>query len=192
MHNILKSYELLLASKSPRRRELMDGTRIPYQLIECDWDEIYDPNMKLKKVPQFLSYQKAQFAGKELKEHQIILAADTVVIKGKKLLGKPKDKNEALKVLKMLSGSKHIVITGITLMSKLKTINASCTSKVKIDKMTETEIEEYIDTFQPFDKAGSYGIQDWIGICKVSEIRGSYHNIMGLPTHLVYKILSIW
>ena len=192
MIDILKNFELLLASKSPRRSELLQAAGIPFKLIKCDWNEKYDPKMRIHFVPQYLSYQKALNSSNKLRKDQIILAADTVVIKGKKLIGKPKDKTEAIGVLQALSNKTHKVISGITLMSKIKTVNASCTTKVKIDTLSPEEIEKYIETFQPFDKAGSYGIQDWIGVCKVSSIQGSYHNIMGLPTHLVYKILSIW
>lgn len=192
MIDILNKNNLLLASKSPRRSELLRNAGIPFTIIKCDWDEDYDEDMDVTKVPQFLSYHKALHVRDELNQNDIILTADTVVIKDGKLLGKPKNRKEALETIENLSNTSHQVITGITVMSTDKTVNASSTSDVHFDPLSNAEIESYVDECKPYDKAGSYGIQDWIGICKIKSISGSYHNIMGLPTHMVYAILKAW
>ncbi|MEE9372765.1 MAG: Maf family nucleotide pyrophosphatase [Saprospiraceae bacterium] len=192
MIDLLYKKKLLLASKSPRRSDLLKAANIPFKVITCDWDETFDDGIDVKQVPQYLSYHKALHVRDQLKEDQIILTADTVVIMGNRLLGKPTNKKDAISTLTTLSDASHDVITGITVMSTNKTVNASCTSTVTFGKLLKSEINDYVTEYNPFDKAGSYGIQDWIGICKIKSIKGSYHNIMGLPTHIVYQILKVW
>ena len=192
MIELLKGKELLLASKSPRRKELLEKSLIPFTLITADWEESYDPEMSAHDVPQYLSYHKAEHIKDQLKPNQILLTADTVVILENEVVGKPKNREDAIRTIEMLSANTHEVVTGITLMSLEKTVNASCLSVVDFMPLTKSEIESYVDQFEPFDKAGSYGIQDWIGFVKIQSINGSYHNIMGLPTHMVYEILRIW
>lgn len=192
MIDILDTHKIILASKSPRRKEIMTLARIPFTLIESDWEETYDSEMDVYQVPQYLSYQKADSVKVQISEKDILISADTVVIKNGQLIGKPIDKSEAENTLRDLSGDTHDVITGVTIMSYDKTINISCKSVVHFMSMTDDEISFYIKEYHPFDKAGSYGIQDWVGLCKIKSIEGSYHNIMGLPIHMVYSILSSW
>jgi len=192
MLDILKGQTLLLASKSPRRKELLEKAQIPFTQISANWEENYDPKMNAYEVPQYLSYHKAEHIKDQLKRNEILLTADTIVIQNNQVLGKPKDRNEAFLTIQSLSDDTHDVVTGITLMSLDKTVNASCFSSVDMMSLSNNEIYNYIDQYEPYDKAGSYGIQDWIGICKIRSIQGSYHNIMGLPVHLVQNILSVW
>lgn len=192
MLDILGQNELLLASKSPRRKDLLQRARISFELISSDWEEKHDPKMDVRHVPKYLAYNKANAIRSNIKENQILLTADTVVIRKNELLGKPKNEDEARTMLKKLSGKKHHVITGITLMSLAKTVNCSAVTKVQFDHLTNQEIDYYIWHDRPLDKAGAYGIQDWIGVCKIKKIKGNYENVMGLPVHLVYAILSQW
>ncbi len=192
MNDILGTSQLLLASKSPRRSTLLESAGIPFKVIKCDWDEVYDPEMSVHSIPQFLAYQKALFVKDQLSKNNIILTADTVVVQNGKLLGKPEDKGDAIKTLTSLSNKSHTVITGTTFMSDSKIINTSCSSTVEFCELSNKEIMNYVEEDAPFDKAGSYGIQDWIGICKIKSIKGSYHNVMGLPTHIVYSVLKSW
>jgi septum formation protein len=192
MNDLLGANELLLASKSPRRSDLLKSIGIPFTTISCEWDEEFDSSMDIHAVPQFLAYVKALYVKDQIKDGQIVLTADTVVIQDGRVLGKPKDKEDAERTLHHLSNNTHKVITGTTFMSKSKTVNTSCMSVVDFMEISNDEIEQYIEEFKPFDKAGSYGIQDWIGICKIKSIKGSYHNIMGLPTHIVYEVLKAW
>lgn len=192
MIEILNSHTLLLASKSPRRRHLLKEAGIPFELIESDWPEVYDPKMDLQQVPQFLAYHKALNVKNLLKEKDILLTADTVVIHNNRILGKPKDRQNAINMLSELSDDVHTVVTGITLMSTTKTINAKSVSKVHFDKLSRNEVLNYVDTQDVMDKAGAYAIQGWMGHCKVKHLEGTHPNVMGLPVHLVYSILNSW
>lgn len=192
MIDLLKNNRLLLASKSPRRRELLEKARIPFHLIDSHNEETFPPEIPVDKVARYISFQKAHDLRSELSSKDIILTADTVVIDGNRLLGKPRSNAHAIEMLTQLSGKSHTVTTGITLMSLAKTINSSCTTRVEFDKLTLAEIEHYVNTDLPLDKAGAYGIQDWIGVVKIRNISGSYENVMGLPVFMIYKILNSW
>ena len=192
MLKILKNHELILSSNSPRRKNLLEAAGIPFRQVPSKWKEAYDPKMHVEKVPKYLAFNKANAVKFRLPERQIVLAADTVVIKDDKLMGKPNSNQQAIEMLQSLSDSSHEVITGITLMSLLKTVNASETTQVRFARISEAEIDYYLEKYKPMDKAGAYGIQDWIGLCKVRYIRGSYENVIGLPVHLLYAILSRW
>lgn len=187
----LKKYNIILASKSPRRQELLKGIGIVFNIMTKDVDESYSKNISVYEVAPFLSLKKAKaFDESELPENYMVITADTVVLINDTILGKPKDDDDARKMLKILSGNKHSVITGVTVRTKEKTKTFSVTSKVSFDVLDETEINYYVDNFKPFDKAGSYGIQEWIGYIGVNGVDGSYFNVMGLPTQRLYQILK--
>ena len=187
----LKKYNIVLASKSPRRQELLKGIGLDFSVVTKDVDESYSSNVGVYDVAPFLSLKKAKaFENTELPENYMLITADTVVVVGDRILGKPKDTEEAREMLTMISGRKHSVITGVTIRTDDKIKTFSVVSKVSFETLDESEIEYYVNTFKPYDKAGSYGIQEWIGYIGVNCVEGSYFNVMGLPTQKLYKMLK--
>lgn len=185
--------KLILASKSPRRKQLLEEAGFQFEVRTQEVEETYSDDMPIEEVPAFLAQKKARSMLAYISAEDTILAADSVVILEGKIYGKPKSRTEAVETLQKLSGSVHRVITGVCLLSKAKEHTFSGISEVHISNLTLEEIEYYVDNFEPYDKAGSYGIQEWIGICKVHRIEGTYTNIMGLPMDLVYKELhAFW
>jgi len=180
---------IFLASKSPRRKHLLEASSIPFKVLEVDVEETYPENLAIEEVPEFLAAKKAK-AAMEIKPDGIILAADSIVVMEGRIFEKPTDRQNAIDIIQTLAGKSHVVITGVCLMSSKRNIHFSDHSEVHLAYMSTEEIEWYVDTYEPYDKAGAYGIQDWIGHCKVDRIVGSYNNIMGLPTHRVYEELS--
>ena len=187
---VLASTKLILASKSPRRSQLLAEAGFNFKVQAKEVEENYLRTLTPRQVPLFLAEKKAIACKEFLKKGQIILAADTIVTKGKSIYEKPKNKKDAGRILKKLSGKWHEVITGVCLLSKNKKVSFIGVSKVKLEKLSAVEIDYYIDKFQPYDKAGAYAIQEWIGLCKISKIKGTYSNIMGLPVDLVYRHLQ--
>ncbi len=183
---------LYLASKSPRRQELLKAAGIPFQLIDVDVEENYPEDMVVEDVPEFLARKKATAAIPLVPHDGIVLAADSIVILDNIVFGKPLDKSEAMEMLSKLEGRHHLVITGVFLGNHARGVGFSEFTSVWIEPMTPEEIAYYVHTFPPLDKAGSYGIQDWLGWSKVSRIEGSYANVMGLPIHKVYDALNNW
>lgn len=181
--------KILLASNSPRRKELLTSLNIEFESVKVDCDEIYPKDLVIEKVAEYLSELKSN-AYKKLSENEILITADTIVAIGNEILGKPKDENEAKEMLRKLSGNTHQVLTGITLRSTKKNISVTDIAQVETDILTEKEINDYINRYKPFDKAGSYGVQEWFGMAKIKKINGSFYTIMGLPTHLVYALLK--
>lgn len=189
MQSILNGKKLILASGSPRRQELLENSGIiPFEKRVKEIDESFSPEMEVTQVASYLAKKKA-LAFESVAPDEVYLTADTIVLCNEKIFGKPKDRQDAIQTLTILSNTEHQVITGVCFRSNSQLHVFDDISKVKISKMSLTEIEFYIDNYQPFDKAGSYGIQDWLGICKVEYIKGSYSNIMGLPMQKVYKEL---
>lgn len=184
-----KEIQLILASKSPRRIELLERMGLRFKVMPANIEEIYPADMPAYEVPEFLAEQKVEhiWNSNNFSQDTVILGADSIVILGDVIYEKPKDPDDAFRMLAALSGKTHLVITGVCLKSAVQRLSFSGKSWVTFRPMDKDEIEQYIESAQPFDKAGSYGIQDWIGMCKVSEIRGTYTNIMGLPTDLVYE-----
>lgn len=184
---------VLLASNSPRRRELL-GMIVPeFEVLRLvDVDETYPDSMQVEEVPSFLSRLKASACAKVLKPSDITITADTVVIVDGQILGKPDDHEDAVHMLKLLRGRTHKVITGVTLTwecgERSETFSA-CT-EVTFGNLSDAEIEEYVKLFQPFDKAGAYGIQEWIGAIGIVGMNGSFYNVMGLPVKLLYDRLK--
>ncbi len=188
--NVLTTTQLILASKSPRRSQLLTEAGFQFEIKTKDVEEIYPNQLTPQQVPLFLAEKKAKACKDFLKKGKIILAADTIVTKGNNIYEKPTDKKDAERILTKLSGKWHAVITGVCLLSKKKKVSFIGVSKVKLEKLSATEIDYYIEKFQPYDKAGAYAIQEWIGLCKISKIKGTYSNIMGLPVDLVYRYLQ--
>ena len=187
LHEALAPYRLLLASQSPRRRELMSGCAIPYTLApryECD--EQYPATLPAEEVPAYLSRLKSEAYPEPLGESDILLTADTVVIAEGQILGKPADRAEAIAMITLLSGRDHEVVTGTTLRSKDKVQSFSVSSKVRFRVLDAEEIVYYVDRYRPFDKAGAYGIQEWIGYVGIERLEGSFYNVMGLPVQRLY------
>ena len=187
----LKKYNIVLASKSPRRQELLKGIGIEFSILTKDVDESYPPRLPLADIAPFLSLKKAKaFEDHELPENFMVITADTVVIAENEILGKPKDREDAFRMLKLLPGKTHRVVTGVTVHTKETSKTFSVTSKVTFDELENQEIEYYIDNYKPYDNAGAYGVQEWIGYIGVCGVEGSYFNVMGLPTHKLYKVLK--
>ena len=183
---------VFLASKSPRRQDLLREAGIDFQLINVEVEEDFPGDMDVKLVPEFLARKKAEAAVSQLKPGHVILAADSVVILDNIIYNKAETRPEAIEMISQLAGHKHLVITGVYLCDDEKSLGFAEHTYVWMDSMSLAEIEYYVDTEKPFDKAGAYGIQDWIGWTKVSRIEGSYANVMGLPVHRVYRELSKW
>ncbi|MPS63790.1 MAG: septum formation protein Maf [Chryseobacterium sp.] len=181
--------KILLASQSPRRKELLSNLGFDFEVVKIDCEEIVPEHIKVGEAAGYLSELKAS-AFRKLKENEILLTADTVVAIDNQFLGKPQNEEDATKMLQLLSGKTHQVYTGITIKTLNNTITETDVADVEIDGLTTDEIKYYIQNYQPFDKAGSYGIQEWLGMAKIKKIHGSFYTIMGLPTHLVYKILK--
>jgi len=189
----LNNYNIILASKSPRRSQLLSEIGIDFFVeIKEDVEEKYPSDLKHEDIAVFLSKLKAKpfLADIQNDSSKIVITADTIVCAKGKVLGKPKDKAEATEMLKLLSGIKHQVISGVTISSKQKVVSFSVSTDVYFKSLTEAEIEYYINNYKPFDKAGAYGIQEWIGMIGIEKIEGSYFNVVGLPVQRLYEELN--
>lgn len=185
----LSKYRIILASRSPRRKQLLSELGLKFSIAEIDFDETFPENLKSKEAAIWLAMRKADFFRKDLSDGDIVITADTIVWCNGKILGKPSDYEDARRIIREISGNTHEVITGVNLLSLKKEVSFSETTKVTFEKLSEKEIEYYINEYKPFDKAGAYGIQEWIGIAACSRIEGSYFNVVGLPVQRVYKEL---
>ena len=183
-------YKLILASASPRRRELLAGLDMPFQVRVIDGvDESYPADLPQTEVPLFISEKKSEAYINSISDNEIVITADTVVIADDRILGKPQDRNEASAMLRLLSGRKHQVVTGVTLAAKGKSHSFSVSTDVWFSVLSDSEIDYYIEHYRPFDKAGAYGIQEWIGYVGIERIDGSYFNVVGLPVQRLYREL---
>jgi septum formation protein len=187
----INKYNILLASKSPRRQELLKAMGIKFVIPDLtDTDEIYPKNLKASEIPLYLSKLKADAYKNKLQKNDILITADTIVWHKNKVLTKPRSKQDAFLMLSELSGQTHSVFTGVCISMHNKKTPFAVETKVKFKNFTKQEIEYYIEKFKPFDKAGSYGIQEWIGYIGVTQITGSFYNVMGLPTCVLYSKLT--
>ena len=188
----LKQYNIILASNSPRRKELLAGLDIPFEVkVIPGRDENCPAYLKGSEIPRYLSRKKAEAYIGQMSDHDLIITADTVVwVDDTTVLGKPADEIEAGRMLRLLSGKTHDVITGVTIMTTGKTVTFAVESKVTFDELDEEDIDYYISHYHPMDKAGAYGIQEWIGFVGVTALSGSYFNVMGLPVQRLYKELK--
>ena len=186
----ITNYKVLLASNSPRREELLRGIDIDFEVKVLPYiDESYPDNIPSEEIAEFVAIKKAKPYAASLHEDELLLTADTIVLLEDTVLGKPANKKEAKQMLRQLSGKTHRVITGVCLTSTKKQTSFSATSDVEFGKLTDQEIEYYVERYSPMDKAGAYGVQEWIGYVAVKHINGSYYNIMGLPIQRVYREL---
>ena len=187
----LKKYHVILASKSPRRQELLRGMGVDFEVMTKETPETYDSNLPADEVPVYLSLQKSvAFTDTELPNDFLLITSDTVVIVDNEILGKPKDREDAFRMLRLLSVKTHHVVTGVTVRSSQRTNSFAVKSEVTFAPLDEDEMAYYIDHCKPFDKAGAYGIQEWIGYVGISGLNGSFYNVMGLPTHRLYQVLK--
>jgi septum formation protein len=188
---ILRHYNLLLGSKSPRRQELLKALGLHYSLVDIDVDEVYPAHLQGAEIARFLCELKADAFNTELlPEDSILVTADTIVWLDGKYIGKPSGKEEAVEMLKQLSGKQHSVYSGICLKSSIRKVIFHAHTRVTFRELGTDEIEYYVNHHKPFDKAGSYGIQDWIGYIGISGIEGCYYNVMGFPIELFYEQLT--
>lgn len=190
MNSYVNLRKILLASSSPRRKQLLKEAGFWFDVITPDFEEHYSPDMPVFKVAEHLAVQKAESSRPFRKANDILLTADSIVVLNNKIFGKPRDHAEAYHMLASLSGKMHRVDTGVCLMDHEKSLSFTASSDVYFRELNHDEINWYIQEYVPFDKAGSYAVQEWIGLCKISHIGGSHANIMGLPTDLVYEGLK--
>lgn len=190
---MIEGKKIILGSKSPRRRELMQGADLEFTVDSKSlFDEHFPPAMDHIQVPEFIAKGKSEHFHRQLEDDEILITADTMVLVDGKIIGKPKDDMEAARMLETLSGKTHIVATGVCIRDNRKQISFTDTTEVKFEKLSASEIEYYVSKFHPTDKAGAYGIQEWIGHIGISAINGSYFNVMGLPIHRIYQELRNW
>ena len=182
--------KLILGSGSPRRKELLAGLGFEFEVRTKDTDESFSNEMSVEEVPTYLAKKKALALLPDLKENELVISADTVVILNNEILGKPESKEQAIEMLKRLSNQQHTVITGVCFLNNQIERVFSDRTEVTFGELSSEEIEHYIDTHKPYDKAGSYGVQEWLGYAKVSHMNGTYTNVMGFPTNKVYAVLK--
>ena len=181
------NYNIILGSNSPRRKELLSEMGFQFKVKVSDKEEVYPNKLKGKEVSEFLAIQKSDNLKENLQKNELLITADTIIIIDNKILVKPKSKQESSEMIQSLSGKKHEVITSLALTSTEKQEVFSVTTKVTFNPLSDNEINFYITKYSPFDKAGSYGIQEWIGLIAIHKIEGSYTNVVGLPTSELYN-----
>jgi septum formation protein len=186
----LEKYRIILASRSPRRQQMLREMGLKFDVVLKEYTETFPEGLDGKSVAEYISQQKAASFRGELSDNEIVITADTIVWCNNMVLGKPGDYSEAENMLMEISGNTHEVITGVTLFSLLKERTFSVSSRVTFDPLTPEEISFYINSYKPYDKAGAYGIQEWIGLIACSGIEGSYFNVVGLPVRTLYKELQ--
>ena len=187
----MDNYRYVLASNSPRRKELLAGLGLDFEVRVIDGiDESYPASLPASQVAQFIAEKKAQAYRASMAPDELIITADTVVIVGSDILGKPKDEADAVRMLREISGRTHQVTTGVCLTTATRQRSFSVTTDVTFKQLSDAEIQHYVTTYRPFDKAGAYGIQEWIGYIGVTGLNGSYYNVMGLPVQRIYTELQ--
>lgn len=190
MFNNLDKYNVILASNSPRRRELLGKAGVQFMIKTLeDIDETYPETLRGAEVAQYIASKKAQAYTKVLADNDLVITADTIVCVDDEILGKPKDADDARRMLRLLSGRNHKVVTGVVVASKEKKVEFSVTTLVTFAQLTDEVIDYYIENYKPFDKAGAYGIQEWIGYVGVESVEGSFFNVIGLPVQRLVQVL---
>ena len=187
---IAQTKTIILASKSPRRQQLLQELNVQYEIRGKDIEEIYPPHLKGVEVPIFLSQLKANVFKDELKDNEVIITSDTIVWFNDEILGKPENREDAIKMLQKLSGNMHRVVTAVTLQETHRSTTFHEVTEVYFNKLSDSEITFYVDNFEPLDKAGSYGIQEWIGYIGIEKINGCFYNVMGLPLFRLNQYLK--
>ena len=188
----LSNYRIILASRSPRRQKLLKEMGVKFDILVKEYEESYPDGLTGEQIARFIAHEKAITFKDTLAESEIVITADTIVWCNNKVLGKPVDREDAIGILKEISANTHDVITAVTLLSSNKEVTFSESTKVTFEPLSEEEICYYVDKYKPYDKAGAYGIQEWIGIIACSNIQGSYFNVVGLPVHRLYKELTLF
>jgi septum formation protein len=182
---------IVLASQSPRRKQLLEWAEIPFDIIVKQTSEAYPPGLMQEEIPVYIARNKALVIRNELKNPaRIVLAADTIVVLGGEIIGKPKDREEAIGILEKLSGNRHLVITGVVILKNDLEINFADITEVWFHELTKFQIAYYVDKYKPYDKAGAYAIQEWIGVTGIQRINGDFYNVMGLPVSRVLQALD--
>ena len=187
----LEKYQIVLASSSPRRKELLQRLGLPFKVRTLlGIDETYPSDLPAEKIAEYVSQKKAEGYKKTLLDNELIITADTIVCMGDQVYGKPHDVEEAKTMLHELSGHRHKVFSGVTVFIKDKMVSFTVESRVTFAVLDQEEIDYYVENYLPLDKAGAYGIQDWIGVVAIESIEGSYFNVVGLPMQRLYNILK--
>ncbi|MBQ1669821.1 MAG: septum formation protein Maf [Prevotella sp.] len=190
---VMRDYHIILASNSPRRRELLSGLDLEYEVkVLPDIEEGYPEGLSMEEIPRYIAAEKAAAYKDIIADNDLIITADTVVVLGDEVLGKPTDLDDARRMLRELSGKTHQVITGVYLMTKEKERGFSVVTDVTFKELSDEEIDYYVEKYRPLDKAGAYGIQEWIGYIGVTGLNGSYFNVMGLPVQRIYNELLLF
>ena len=186
----INDYRVVLASKSPRRHELLSHIITDFKIVSADINEEFSPTLKINEIAKYIAEKKANFYLEQVKTNEIYITADTTVILKNKILGKPVDEKDAFNMLKSLSDKSHLVHTGVSIIFNKKVHSFYDETKVTFYPLSDEEIKDYINRCQPFDKAGSYGIQDWMGFVGIKKMEGDFFNVMGLPLHKLYRKLN--
>ena len=189
LQEVLCGHRVILASGSPRRRDFFSSLGIEFTTTSPDVDESYPSSLSYTEIPRYLSLIKARAVGLH-SENDIVITADTIVCTDDEVLGKPSSREDAIRIIRKLSGRTHNVITGVTIRSIVKEMTFHCTTSVTFDTIEEKDIVYYVDKFSPMDKAGAYAIQEWIGEIGITQINGSYHNVVGMPMAQLYSALK--
>jgi septum formation protein len=183
--------KIVLASQSPRRKQLLEWAEIDFEIIVKETEENYPASLPVDEIPVFIARNKALAVKDTIKEQRKILAADTIVVLDNQVIGKPRDREDAINILSRLSGRKHLVITGVVIFNNETEIAFADTTEVAFHPLTEQQVIFYVDKYRPYDKAGAYAIQEWIGVVGISAINGDFYNVMGLPVSRVVKALTV-
>jgi septum formation protein len=182
--------KIILASQSPRRKQLLQWAEIPFDVVVKETDETFPENLKVEEAAIHIAKQKVLAVESLVPNDSIILAADTIVVLKGRIIGKPKDREKAIRILTDLSGQKHVVITGVVIRNNEKEISFADSTDVYFHKLTKKQIEFYVDKYEPYDKAGAYAIQEWIGVVGIKSVNGDFYNVMGLPVSRVVQELK--
>jgi len=186
------NHKIILGSQSPRRKELLAGLDVSFDIRIANIVEDFPADLAIPEIAEFIAKKKLDELFKTAKKNELIICSDTIVVLNEEILGKPIDRQEAKEMLRKLSGNTHVVITGVAMGDNTKQISFSDQTAVTFKILSETEIDYYLDNYKPYDKAGSYGVQEWIGMMGITKMEGSYFTVMGLPIHLVYSELNNW
>ena len=181
---------IVLASQSPRRKQLLEWAEVPFDVIIRETDELYPADLAVEDIPVYIARNKALAVLQELSHERIILAADTVVVLNNQVIGKPKDRNHAIEILQQLSGRQHQVITGVVILAGEEEIAFADITKVWFHELSLEQIIFYVDKYKPYDKAGAYAIQEWVGVVGIRSVQGDFYNVMGLPVSRVVQELG--
>ncbi len=182
--------KIILASRSPRRKQLLEWAEVPFEIVVKETDERFPPGLEPDEIAVYIARNKALAIEQQNNQHEIILAADTIVVLGEAIIGKPVHREEAISILLALSGEKHRVITGVVIRKGAKEIAFADTTEVEFHDLSIAQIEFYVDKYKPYDKAGAYAIQEWIGVVGIKSVTGDFYNVMGLPVSRVVRELE--